>query len=61
MRDPARIEVVLNELKDLWRKHPDLRFGQLVSIVNRRMNKGGDMFFPEDEKWIEWFKETAKD
>ena len=30
MRDSERIEPFLNQLKELWLKYPDLRFGQLV-------------------------------
>ena len=28
-----RIEPFLNEFKKVWLKHPDLRFGQILSIV----------------------------
>ena len=30
MRDPARIDEVLAEVKRVWDKHPDLRLGQLM-------------------------------
>ena len=30
MRDPARIEELLNLLKELWLFDPDLRFNQLI-------------------------------
>lgn len=33
MRSNDRIEPFLNEFKKVWLKHPDLRFGQIISIV----------------------------
>ena len=33
MRSNDRIESFLNEFKKVWLKHPDLRFGQILSIV----------------------------
>ena len=33
MRSNDRIEPFLNEFKKVWLKHPDLRFGQILSVV----------------------------
>ena len=33
IRSSDRIESFLNEFKKVWLKHPDLRFGQILSIV----------------------------
>lgn len=55
MRDINRIPEVLAELGKLWYKYPDWRFGQLISNVASD-NKYSDIFFPEDNKWLEWFK-----
>ena len=33
MRDPKRIDRILRELEQLWRKHPDLRLGQVLEMV----------------------------
>ena len=30
MRDPNRIDAILSQLGDEWRKHPDYRLGQLI-------------------------------
>lgn len=30
MRNPERIPVVLEEIKRIWEKHPDMRLGQLL-------------------------------
>lgn len=53
MRDPARIERVCNKLKELWIKHPDLRFGQIVSLMYSPWAIPGeqkfDPFYIEDD------------
>ena len=33
MRDPDRISDVLDRLKEIWLKYPDLRLGQLIGNV----------------------------
>lgn len=48
MRDPKRIQVVLNELRILWEKYPDWRLGQLLS--NLPLDK--DLFYIEDDEII---------
>lgn len=55
-RDPKRIEPFLETLNQLWSKMPDYRFGQLLYLLaNSMYHTYGyeDMFFPEDDKWIE--------
>lgn len=46
MKDPKRIKKIIKELERLWRKHPDLRFGQL--LINVYIN-GTDLYYIEDE------------
>ena len=43
----ARIDRILDELRDIWRRNPDLRFGQLLVALaypNERIS-----FFEEDD------------
>lgn len=49
MRDPERIEPFLARFTELWRRYPDLRFGQLVSAIEERR----DGFYWEEERWLE--------
>ncbi|HEY5561949.1 MAG TPA: hypothetical protein VIK72_09400 [Clostridiaceae bacterium] len=56
MRDPKRIDEIIEELRICWKKYPDLRFGQLVYCLNQS-NYNGDIFNPEDDKWLKWIKE----
>ncbi len=30
MRDPNRIDYILDQLREQWRRHPDYRLGQLI-------------------------------
>lgn len=62
MRSESRIPIVLDILKEAWLLAPDLRFNQLIAVVN----KGEDCFYLEDEafiekieKWIEDMHETV--
>lgn len=58
MRDPERIYSFCNQLATLWATHfPDLRFGQLVSIVFTKMQvEQRDPFFPEEDEMLNYFK-----
>ena len=42
MRDSARIQVLLDLIQDLWLKDPDLRFNQLVYILQSEYSKSKD-------------------
>jgi len=35
MRDPARIDPILAQIRRLWTANPDLRLGQLICILAR--------------------------
>ncbi len=45
MRDPARIDTMIDVLRTLWKKSPDMRLGQL--IINAL---GSDPWFLEDDE-----------
>ena len=50
MRDPYRIDVICENLRQLWHHFPDQRFGQLVdNYINLQQ---GDMFFQEDDETL---------
>jgi uncharacterized protein YihD (DUF1040 family) len=59
MRDPNRIPRILEKLRLLWEKSPDLRLGQLVE--NAKLASNGhqiDTFSVEDdliEQGMDWF------
>lgn len=53
MRDANRIDVILNEIKDIWKKYPDLRLGQLICNVVC----DPPLYYMEDEKLVKELKE----
>jgi len=55
MRDPERIPEILNKLKEIWEKYPDLRLGQLISNMSDR--SPWPLFYIEDDEFIERMEE----
>lgn len=54
MRDPKRIDKVLEEIKAVWIKVPDMRLGQiLVNAISLYKENKADMFNIEDEVLID--------
>lgn len=49
MRDPKRIDKILERLKVVWKTYPDLRLGQLIGNVT----EGPTMYYMEDGQMIE--------
>lgn len=63
MRNPSRIYPLLNQIGDIWSRHPDLRFGQLIKNIEACGPGDGGLFCIEDdefEKAIEKFEALAK-
>ena len=53
MRDPARIEVILEEVRRIWTANPDLRLAQLLVNVIRPPEPCPQVFYFEDDKLLE--------
>jgi len=56
MRDPKRIDEILEKFGKLWKQFPDQRFGQvfenyLLSNKNRGDGTSCELFFTEDDKY----------
>lgn len=62
MRDVNRIKPFCDELAELWSKHPDLRFGQIMSNIARymQMEHRRDMFFMEEEELIKVLRDRLR-
>lgn len=56
MRDPNRIDLILDQLKTLWKKYPDLRLGQLILNVLQDPL----LYYVEDEQLIEALEKAYK-
>jgi hypothetical protein len=63
MRKPDRIEPFTTEIAEIWRRNfPDWRFGQFISnVFGWIRSKHGDIFFFEEDKMLEYFKEYTRD
>jgi uncharacterized protein YihD (DUF1040 family) len=54
MRNPERIDKILEELRTYWKERPDLRLGQIVSNMRASSDKKcSDVFYFEDEDFLE--------
>lgn len=49
MRDPKRIDTILNRIKRIWNKYPDLRLGQLIVNV---ISDDSILYMLDDEEMI---------
>jgi hypothetical protein len=47
VRNPKKIGEFCDRLKAVWATVPDMRFGQLVAILQ---SAGGDLFYLEDDE-----------
>lgn len=62
MRNPNRLDDFYEEMKTIHKKSfPDWRFGQLMSNFFGWLmsEKKKDLFFPEEDEMIKYFKEFA--
>ena len=48
MRDPNRIDPMLDLLRTYWKENPDLRLGQIIANISRMSGRGADPFYMED-------------
>lgn len=51
MRDPDRIDPMLQEIERIWKENPDWRLGQVIGNAIRETNAvlNTDFFFIEDD------------
>lgn len=52
MREPERIDRMLDLVRELWKRYPDLRFNQLMDSLTREFrqeNDDADLFYLEDD------------
>lgn len=63
MRDPKRIDKFCDELKKMWHRVPDMRFGQLMSnFLGEVFTKSGkDIWFIEEPEMLEYVKDAWKE
>lgn len=61
MKDKKRISKIIEEVKKVWLRFPNLRLGQLIinAIENEKVQP--DLYYIEDEKMIEVLKDYYKE
>jgi hypothetical protein len=50
MRDPARIDPLLSQLGQLWRRHPQLRLAQLLVNLANPANPCPEIYYLDDDE-----------
>ena len=53
MRDPKRIDVILQEIGAIWHKYPDMRLGQLIGNAL----EGPSLYYVEDDSLVKALKD----
>ena len=53
MRDPKRIDIILQEISNIWHKYPDMRLGQLIGNVL----EGPSLYYVEDDGLVTALKD----
>ena len=61
MRDINRIDVVLKELGDLWKKQPDMRLGQLLLNLDLSLENSHVMWSMEEDAWLELIRKKNEE
>jgi hypothetical protein len=63
MRDPNRIPIILEVLRQAWTLMPDQRLGQLISNAQSaaRTFNSSDIFYLEDEYIVEGLKHLVNE
>jgi hypothetical protein len=56
MRDPDRIDGIIDLFREYWKFHPQLRAGQILGIASGNQ----DPFYLEDDVLEAWFKERKE-
>lgn len=56
MRDPSRIDGVLEALEERWRSAPDLRLAQIIGNAGQAMGYRTDPYYMEDYELMEYLK-----
>lgn len=57
MRNPERIDKILQEISRIWHKYPDLRLGQLIGNVL----EGTNLYYVEDDGLVNALKDAYEE
>lgn len=57
MRDPKRIQRIMEQIERIWKENPDMRLGQVFELIKERNQGPVDSFYVEDGEWEILLKE----
>lgn len=60
MRDPNRIETILEALRLTWQQEPDLRLGQLLINIAKPQSPCPELFYLEDDELLQYLNQKNK-
>ena len=60
MRDPDRINIVLEEIRRIWLHDPDLRLGQLLMVAVRPKDSCPELFYIEEKDLMKRLEEYSR-
>jgi len=60
MRDINRIKPFLKRIEQIWNQNPDLRFGQLILSITKTSEPNPELFYIEDNEFMERISELEK-
>lgn len=60
MRNPDRIQPMLDKLAEFWKEHPDFRLGQLIMTIGMTGEHNPKLFYMEDEEFLKLLEERQK-
>ena len=61
MRNPERISLTLDKLKEFWSDHPDFRLGQLIMAISKTGEHNPKLFNLEDDEFLKLIDERKKE
>lgn len=62
MRDPQRIDRIINKLRKYWKTYPDLRLCQMIfNVATQLSEEMGDMFYVEDDEFEKRLDQKIKE
>jgi len=56
MRDPNRIDEIVEVLREYWKQHPDYRLAQIVVNACQPSNPCPEVFYTEDDVLLDRLK-----
>lgn len=57
MRDPDRINKILDDLEEYWKENPDLRLAQIIGNAGQENGYDKDPYYMEDDELLSYLNQ----